>query len=124
MPFVTVTVSQDLSVEQKKQLLQESSDTIVKVLNAPLPSVRIILHVLPEGHYLNGGQWGTLAVEYVLDMIEGRPEQLKADLVKALGQAANRAIGIDENDVRVRMSDFPKTDMGVGGGLTAKLAGR
>ncbi len=124
MPFVTITVSQPLTADQKKQLMQASSDTIVEALKAPLPSVRIVLNELPPGHYLNGGKFDTLAVEYKLDMIEGRSDQLKADVIRELSRTANRVVGVSEEEVRVRMSDFPKTDIGVANGLTAKAAGR
>lgn len=124
MPFVTITVSQPLTADQKKQLMQASSDAIVDALKAPLPSVRIVLNELPPGHYLNGGKFDTLAVEYTLDMIEGRSDQLKADVIRELSRTANRVVGVSEEEVRVRMSDFPKTDIGVANGLTAKAAGR
>ena len=124
MPFVTITVSQPLTAEQKKQLMQESSDTLVETLKAPLPSVRIVLNELQPGHYLNGGRFDTLAVEYRLDMIEGRSEQLKADAIRELSRTANRVLGVSEEEVRVRMADFPKTDIGVANGLSAKAAGR
>ena len=55
MPFVTITVSQPLTSDLKKQLMLASSDTLVETLKAPLPSIRIVLNELPPGHYLNGG---------------------------------------------------------------------
>lgn len=124
MPFVTITVSQPLSADQKKQLLQASSDTIVEALQTSLPSVRIVLQELPAGHYLNGGKFDTFAVEYKLDMIEGRSEQLKAAAMRELSRTAHRVIGVSEAEVRVRMTDFPKTDIGVANGVSAKAAGR
>ncbi|MCB5363358.1 tautomerase family protein [Pusillimonas sp. CC-YST705] len=124
MPFVTITVTQPLSPDQKQQLLLASSDAVVDALKAPLPSVRIVLHELPAGHYLNGGKFDTMAVEYEMDMIEGRSEQLKADVMRELSRAANRVLGVSEEEVRVRMTDFPKTDMGLAFGVSVKAAGR
>jgi len=124
MPFVTITVSQALSAEQKTRLMQQSSDTIVAALKAPLASVRIVLQELAPGHYLNGGRFDTLAVEYKLDMVQGRPESLKADVIRELSRTAHRAIGVSEEEVRVRLTDFPNTDIGMANGMTAKAAGR
>lgn len=124
MPFVTITVTQPLTADQKKQLLQQSSDAIVEALKTSLPSVRIVLQELPAGHYLNGGKFDTFAVEYQLDMIEGRSEELKAAVMRELSRTANRTIGVSEEEVRVRMTDFPKTDIGMANGISAKAAGR
>jgi len=124
MPFVTITVSQALSAEQKTRLMQQSSDTIVAALKAPLASVRIVLQELAPGHYLNGGRFDTLAVEYKLDMVQGRPESLKADVIRELSRTAHHAIGVSEAEVRVRLTDFPNTDIGMANGMTAKAAGR
>jgi len=124
MPFVTITVSQPLNPEQKRQLMQQSSDAIVSALQAPLASVRIVLQELAPGHYLNGGRFDTFAVEYRLDMIEGRSDALKADVIRELSRTAHQAIGVSEQEVRVRLCDFAKTAVGVANGITAKAAGR
>jgi len=124
MPFVTITVSQPLNPEQKRQLMQQSSDAIASALQAPLASIRIVLQELAPGHYLNGGRFDTLSVEYRLDMIEGRSDALKADVIRELSRTAHQTIGVSEQEVRVRLCDFAKTAVGVANGITAKAAGR
>ena len=57
-------------------------------------------------------------------MIEGRSEELKAAAIRELSRTANRVLGVSEEEVRVRMADFPKTDIGVANGQSAKAAGR
>ncbi|NYT35560.1 tautomerase [Allopusillimonas soli] len=124
MPYVTITASQDIPADQKKQLLQRASDAVVDSIGAPLASVRVMLHELPDGHYLNAGQFGTKALMFVVDFIEGRTEAQKAALIAALSKAGSDITGISEQEVRVRLIDFPKTNMGMAGGVSALAAGR
>jgi len=57
-------------------------------------------------------------------MVQGRSESLKADVIRELSRTAHRAIGVSEEEVRVRLTDFPNTDIGMANGMTAKAAGR
>lgn len=124
MPFVHITTTQPLDAQVKQQLLQRTSDTVVEALVTPLPSVRIVLQELPQGNYLCAGQFDVPAVLFDIDMIEGRSEEAKAKLIAGLSKAAHEIAGVDEAEIRVRMSDFPKENMGMAGGISAKAAGR
>ncbi len=124
MPFVTIVASQGFPAEKKKQLLEQSSAAVVQSIGAPQATVRVMLHELPEENYLNGGKFGDPLLMYRVDMIEGRTEELKAALIKALSEAGFSTTGVPENQIRVRVVDYPKTDMGVAGGITAKQSGR
>ncbi|SRR5690606_31754358 len=124
MPFITVTATAGFTPEQKKNLMQRTSDTVVETLNSPLKSVRVMLHELPQGNYLSAGQFDVPGVLFEVDLIAGRTEEAKAALISKLGKAAHETTGVPENDVRVRIKDFPNTDMGMEGGITAKAAGR
>src|SRR5690606_2619389 len=110
--------------EQKKNLLQRTSDAVVQALQAPLPSVRVVLHELPAGHYLNGGRFDTMAIQFEIDMVAGRSEQAKLDLMVALDRAARDTTDVPDDEVRVRISDFPNTDLGMAQGRSAKQMGR
>lgn len=124
MPFVTIVASQGFPAEKKKQLLEQSSAAVVQSIGAPQATVRVMLHELPAENYLNAGQFGDSLLMYRVDMIEGRTDELKASLIKALSEAGFKATGVPESQIRVRVVDYPKTDMGVGGGITAKQSGR
>lgn len=124
MPFVNITATQPLSAEQKKQLLQRSSDVIVESLATSLPSVRILLNELPAGHYFCGGSFDVPAILFDIDMIEGRTEEAKAKLILGLSKVAAETTGVAEDEIRARLSDFPKENIGMAGGITAKQAGR
>jgi len=45
-------------------------------------------------------------------------------VIRALSRTAHRAIGVTEEEVRVRLCDYPKTAVGVAHGVTALAAGR
>jgi 4-oxalocrotonate tautomerase family enzyme len=124
MPYVTISATQGISTEQKKQLLQRSSDAVVASIGAPLASVRVLLHDLPEGHYLNAGQFDTPGVMFQVEFIEGRSDEQKEALIGALSRVGQQTTGIPESEVRVRLIDFPKTNMGMAGGVSAKAMGR
>lgn len=124
MPFITITASQGLSADQKKQLIQRTSDIVVEKLSSSLASVRVMFHELPDGHYLNAGKFNTPTVMFEVHLIGGRTEEAKAGLIASLTKVANEATGVSEAEIRTRIVDFPNTDMGMAGGITAKQAGR
>ncbi|HBT33341.1 MAG TPA: tautomerase [Pusillimonas sp.] len=124
MPYVTITTTSGLNNVQKKQLIEKSSDAIVQVLGSALPSVRVMLHELPEGHYMDGGQWDAPGILFNVDMIEGRTEEQKAELLAAFGKLANEITGYSQDQIHGILHDILKTNIRVKGGLTAKQAGR
>ena len=124
MPYVTITASDTLTAERKKDLLSRSSAAVVESIGAPLASVRVLLHSLATDDYLDGGHYGRPALMFEVDLIEGRTEELKAALIAALSRAGAEATGVSEEDVRVRLYDVPKINMGMAGGISAKKAGR
>lgn len=124
MPYVTISATTGLSADQKKQLLQGASDAVVQSIGAPLASVRVMLHEIADGHYLNAGEFNSPGVMFVVDFIEGRTEALKAALIAALSRVGFEATGIPEEQVRVRVIDFPTINMGMAGGVSAKAMGR
>lgn len=124
MPYVTISTSKGLSAEQTRQLLLGASEAVVQSIGAPLASVRVMLHELADGHYLNAGQFDTQALMFVVELIEGRSNELKEALIAALSKAGASVTGVPEQQVRVRIIDFPKSNMGMAGGVSALAMGR
>lgn len=124
MPYVIISATQGISTQQKKQLLQRSSDAVVESIGAPLANVRVLLHELPEGHYLTAGEFDAPGVMFQVDFIEGRSEAQKDALISALSRVGQEATGIPESEVRVRLVDYPKSNMGLAGGVSARARGR
>lgn len=124
MPFVTISATQSFTHEQKKALVQKTSDTVVETLGSAIASVRVMLHELPGGHYMAAGQWDTPAINFRVDLISGRTEQQRAALIAALSKAAHDTTGISEDDVRVWMIEMSSTNVGIAGGKTAASIGR
>ncbi|WP_354673443.1 2-hydroxymuconate tautomerase [Cupriavidus alkaliphilus] len=56
-------------------------------------------------------------------LIEGRTEEQKARLIRALTDAAVEAVGAPVETVRVMITEVPKTQFGIGG-RTARELGR
>lgn len=124
MPYVTISATAGLSVDQKNQLLQGAGDAVVQSIGAPLASVRVMLNEMTDGHYWNAGEFNMPGIMFVVELIEGRTEALKAALIAALSRVGFEATGIPESEVRVRLIDFPTINMGMAGGLSAKAMGR
>src|SRR5690606_41596408 len=105
MPYVTISATTGLSAEKKKQLLERSSDAVVQSIGAPLASVRVLLHELPDGHYLNAGQFNTPGLMFVVDFIEGRTEEQRNALIAALSHTGFEITGIPDSECLVRIHD-------------------
>ena len=124
MPYVTISASKGFSAEQTRQLMLRASEAVVQSIGAPLSSVRVMLHELADGHYLNAGQFDTQALMFVVELIEGRNDELKEALIASLSKAGAETTGVPEDQVRVRLIDFPKSHMGMAGGVSARAMGR
>lgn len=70
------------------------------------------------------GELGAPLVQYQVFLIEGRTPELKSALIKALNDTACATLGATGEQVRVMVTDVPKTDMGVANGISALAAGR
>lgn len=58
-----------------------------------------------------------------VDMMEGRTEEQKEHLIKAIAEAVMSSIGAPEENIRVIISETPKSQWGIGT-LRADKAGR
>src|SRR3546814_14662152 len=102
MPFVTISITPGFSAAQKKQLMQRSSDAVEQSIGAPLASIRVLLHELQDGCYLNAGEFNTQGLMFVVEFIAGRTVEQKAALIAALSRAGTETPGIPETEVRAR----------------------
>ena len=58
-----------------------------------------------------------------VSMMEGRTDEQKEALIKAVAEAVMESIGAPEENIRVLIAEYPKTHWGLGT-ITAKKAGR
>lgn len=112
MPYVTISVSDSYTAEQKQQLIVSACDAVVSSIQAPVESVRVFLKEYSHDRYLISGKTGVPMVMYKVELIEGRDDTKKAALVNTLKRAAVATTGIDLNEVKVRLCDFRPEDMG------------
>ncbi len=124
MPYVTIAASSAFTAEQKKSLMQGASDTVEHVVKASLANIRVLLQDVPDGYYLNAGKFGTPVLMYRVELIEGRGDDLKNELIAGLSKSGAHATGMSEDEIRVLILDYPKADMGMAGGVSALKAGR
>jgi|EndMetStandDraft_3_1072993.scaffolds.fasta_scaffold333706_2 4-oxalocrotonate tautomerase family enzyme len=124
MPIVAMQIMTGYSAAQKTALLKTSSQAIVDSIAAPLASVRITLQEIEPAHVIVAGEIGHPMARADVKLITGRTEALKDALFAALNGAICESLGIAGDDVRIIVTDVPKTDMGVANGISAKAAGR
>src|SRR3546814_10598147 len=65
-----------------------SSDAVEQSIGAPLASIRVLLHELQDGCYLNAGEFNTQGLMFVVEFIAGRTVEQKAAL--KIGRASCR----------------------------------
>lgn len=124
MPILHVHVLSGWSADKKSSLLKAASQAVVESLDAPLRSVRVMLHEIAPEHIIVGGETGRQSVVFHVHLIAGRTEAQKNALYKALNGAACASLGVSGDDVRVLLDDIPNTDMGMANGVSAKAMGR
>lgn len=124
MPMLNVQILQGHSAAKKTDLLKKLTQSVVDSIGAPLASVRVVLQEIPAEHVIVAGEIGKEMVMITVGLIRGRTEDQKAAVIAAMFEAAEQAIGVSKQNIRVILFDRPATDFGVAGGITAKAAGR
>ncbi|MFX3624298.1 MAG: 4-oxalocrotonate tautomerase [Ectobacillus sp.] len=56
MPFIQVNMLEGRSDEKKEALIYEVSHTVAKVLDAPIETVRVMIHEMPAAHWGIAGE--------------------------------------------------------------------
>jgi 4-oxalocrotonate tautomerase family enzyme len=122
--MLNVQILQGHSAAKKTDLLKKLTQSVVDSIGAPLASVRVVLQEIPAEHVIVAGEIGKEMVMITVGLIRGRTEDQKAAVIAAMFEAAEQAIGVSKQNIRVILFDRPATDFGVAGGITAKAAGR
>jgi len=124
MPILTIKIPTGHSEQQKAALLKGLTEAVLASLNAPLPSIRVSIDEVAPQNTIVAGVLGQPNALVHAALIAGRTEQLKAALIAEVAKAVEQAIGLSTQHTRVLIQDYPTTDMGLAGGVSAKAAGR
>jgi 4-oxalocrotonate tautomerase family enzyme len=124
MPILTIKIPAGHSKDQKVALLKGLTDAVIKSTGAPLSSIRVSIDEIPPENTIVSGVLGQPNALVHAALIVGRSEQIKAALIAEVAKAVEQAIGLSSEHTRVLIQDYPTTDMGVAGGISAKAAGR
>ena len=131
MPIIHILLAGERTDRVKKALIEQVSAAVVEAGCGPIESVRVLIHeldgVAQNGHFgavaVNGGTAGNHLPRVDMFMIEGRPQQVKENLINKV-KAALVEIGCGSTDkVNVTIRDVPSTAWGIGG-KTAQELGR
>lgn len=55
MPLCEITIIEGRGAEKKKALLREVTEAIHRSIDAPMESIRVVLHEVPASHWAVGG---------------------------------------------------------------------
>lgn len=55
MPLCHITLIEGRSADKKKALLREVTEAIHRSIDAPMESIRVVLHEVPASHWAVGG---------------------------------------------------------------------
>ena len=55
MPIVTINILEGRDAAKKQALLSEVTDAVVRTLDVPAATVRVLLHEVPPAHWAVGG---------------------------------------------------------------------
>jgi 4-oxalocrotonate tautomerase len=124
MPILSIKIPTGHSDESKQTLLKGLTEAVTSSVAAPLHTIRITIDEVSPANTIVAGEIGQPNVIIQVSMIAGRTEALKAQLIAHLSQAVQDTTGISKEHTRVLIQDYPTTDMGVAGGISAKAAGR
>jgi 4-oxalocrotonate tautomerase family enzyme len=124
MPILTIKIPAGHSTAQKADLLKGLTQAVTISLQAPLPSIRVTIDEVAPESCMVAGEIGKPHALVHAALIAGRSEALKAALIAEIAKAVEQAIGLSTQDTRVLIQDYPTTDMGLAGGISAKAAGR
>jgi 4-oxalocrotonate tautomerase family enzyme len=124
MPILNIRIPTGHTAEQKAALLKGLTDGVINSLDAPLHTIRITIDEVAPENTMVSAELGKPNALIHAALISGRTEQLKAALIAELAKAVEQAIGLSTEHTRVLIQDYPTTDLGVAGGISAKAAGR
>lgn len=124
MPILNILVNQPCTPDQKSQLLNGVSQAVVESIRAPLTSVRVSLQTIAPDDAMVAGEMGQPMAQVIAHLLPGRTEADKQALIASLSRALTDSIAISDQNSRIIILDVPTTDMGVAGGISAKMAGR
>ena len=124
MPILNILLNQNTTPAQKTELLENVSQAVVDSIGAPLSSVRVCLQSIDAQHVIVAGEIGKAMAQVNAYILPGRTEEQKQALIKALSRAIVDYAGVSDQDSRIIIHDIPTSDMGVAGGVSAKVAGR
>lgn len=122
MPILNILINQDHTPAQKKQLLESVSQAVVDSIGAPLSSVRATIQTVDTNDTIVAGEVGKTMAQVNAYLLPGRTEEKKQALIAALSQAVAASIQVSDQDSRIIILDIPLEDMGVAGGISAKVA--
>ncbi len=120
MPILQVQVTAGRSQQQKTAFMQTATKAIQETLNAALPSIRIAIQDVERQDSIVAGQIGEEFVNIVAYLLAGRNDELKANFMAAMNQAATTCLNVSDTCVRTMVIDIAPEHMGVQQGLSAK----
>lgn len=121
MPILNILINHKITSEQRTQLLEKSSQAVVDSIGAPLANVRATVQTLDTQDAIVAGEIGKTMAQVNVYLITGRTDDQKNSLIGALSRAIQDSTGVSSQDSRIILHDIERSDIGVAGGVSAKM---
>jgi len=101
MPFITVDYFAGVDTAVRRQLQERVAQIVIDTVGVPPGNVRVFTRALaPEDAYRGDGDVAGALPMIRVELISGRPPELKRKLMVALARAVAETLGVDVAQVR------------------------
>ncbi len=117
MPLLQIDLMEGHSAETHRRLLEECTARFARIVDSPIERFRSFINLVPTSQWALGGVVGDAKVSPLIriDLMEGRPQQVREALISELSQLTADILGIPLADTRVYISEIPPDRWGIAG---------
>jgi 4-oxalocrotonate tautomerase family enzyme len=125
MPFVRVDVTSAVTADVRRRLLSATAALFAEITESPLDRVRSQVRVVDPDDFAVGGapisESGVEAPFVSVDLLAGRPPEQHRALIERLSALVSDIVAVPIERVRMRITEVPPHDWGIGGVPAAEL---
>jgi len=117
MPYLHVIIASGRPAEQKRSLIRALTDATERVLDVPRNEVYVFVRELSAENLGDGGEEPepTKINNITMFLREGRHPEVRAALLEALTEAAEKKLGTPRPNIQILLCEIPAANIGEGG---------
>src|ERR1700691_626622 len=117
MPYLHVVIASGRPAQQKRSLIRALTDATERVLDVPRDDVYVYVSEPTTQNMADGGEEPepTNVSNMTMFLREGRHPKVRAALLEALTDAAEKTLVTSRPNIQVLLSEIPAANIGEGG---------